>query len=581
MIPSPNPPGTRAVLQATERHILCVDDDLEFLKSLEFFLPEQVNQDAGGLWYRFVFLTDPHEALEALTELVEERESVAMLISDQKMPAMKGTEFFAQARRISPGSVRVLLTAHAGLEAAIAAINEQLLDKYLTKPIENQHDFAVSIRHLLQRFEMQQRIQAQSKVIRDLYDFANTLHTMDGLRGTLEHIVGFTRSTMRCQEVRILTPLIGSAGDPESEGTAAGSAGSEPQPPRHERVGVVDRVEQIPWAWHVMGSDEAWAQAGPVAYAAMTSGEQFLGLIVASGLDGSSALAETDLRTLTYIASTASIAVHNQLNRIRVQQALEESRNQAFTLEEANSRLLILDRMKSDFLSFISHELRTPLNYIAAVGTLDQGSDPADHKKMVEIIRQGYQRLDGFISKGLNYLDWLASKSVRSTELTDIAQVVRSQASRHVVSGVAFDLELSVPDTPCLAHITREYVEEVVQILLDNAAKFSEGGRRVRIDVAHSAESIRLTLMDHGRGFPPEWASELFQPFTIVDTLHHQRGTALSLAKAAAMVETHGGRIRAESEGFGKGATFIVDFPAFGLRTPKHLTGIHLGIGHL
>ena len=185
MIPSPNPPGTRAVVQATERHILCVDDDLEFLKSLEFFLPDQVNQDAGGLWYRFVFLTDPHEALEALTELVEERESVAMLISDQKMPAMKGTEFFAQARRISAGSVRVLLTAHAGLEAAIAAINEQLLDKYLTKPIENQHDFAVSIRHLLQRFEMQQRIQAQSKVIRDLYDFANTLHTMDGLRGTL------------------------------------------------------------------------------------------------------------------------------------------------------------------------------------------------------------------------------------------------------------------------------------------------------------------------------------------------------------------------------------------------------------
>ena len=73
MIPSPSPIGTRAVLEATERHILCVDDDLEFLKSLEFFLPDQVNQDAGSLWYRFVFLTDPHEALETLTEVVEER----------------------------------------------------------------------------------------------------------------------------------------------------------------------------------------------------------------------------------------------------------------------------------------------------------------------------------------------------------------------------------------------------------------------------------------------------------------------------------------------------------------------------
>src|SRR3989454_2358343 len=135
---------------------------------------------------------------------------------------------------------------------------------------------------------------------------------------------------------------------------------------------------------------------------------------------------------------------------------------------------------------------------------------------MVEIIREGYQRLEGFISKGLNYLDWLASKSVRSTELTDIAQVVRSQASRHVVSGVAFDLELSVPDTPCLAHITREYVEEVVQILLDNVAKFSEGDRRGGVGPPPSAAGHPPPPPGHRRGVPAPGGSQPFPPFTHV-----------------------------------------------------------------
>ena len=50
---------------------------------------------------------------------------------------MKGTEFLAQARELAPSSVRILLTGHSGIEAAITAINDQLLDRHLTKPIES------------------------------------------------------------------------------------------------------------------------------------------------------------------------------------------------------------------------------------------------------------------------------------------------------------------------------------------------------------------------------------------------------------------------------------------------------------
>ncbi len=74
------------------------------------------------------------EALELLRELRARGDQVAMLIADQRMPGMSGTEYLVQARKIVPDAKRVLLTAYADTEAAIAAINEVALDYYLLKP---------------------------------------------------------------------------------------------------------------------------------------------------------------------------------------------------------------------------------------------------------------------------------------------------------------------------------------------------------------------------------------------------------------------------------------------------------------
>src|SRR3990172_3698663 len=102
-----------------EQYILCVDDDHNFLKSMEFLLPEKVNNNQGdGLkpWYRCVFIDNPAEALQTIREITTEGETVAMIMSDQKMSQMKGTEFLSETQKICPDSVRVLLTGYAGLE---------------------------------------------------------------------------------------------------------------------------------------------------------------------------------------------------------------------------------------------------------------------------------------------------------------------------------------------------------------------------------------------------------------------------------------------------------------------------------
>jgi thioredoxin reductase (NADPH) len=87
-----------------------------------------------GEHYRILRAPSGAEALEILTQLRTRGDQVALLIADQRMPGMAGTEYLVQARTIVPDAKRVLLTAYADTEAAISAINDVALDYYLLKP---------------------------------------------------------------------------------------------------------------------------------------------------------------------------------------------------------------------------------------------------------------------------------------------------------------------------------------------------------------------------------------------------------------------------------------------------------------
>jgi thioredoxin reductase (NADPH) len=87
-----------------------------------------------GEHYRIVRVDSGEKALDTLRELVRRGEQVALLIADQRMPGLSGTDYLVRARQIVPTAKRVLLTAYADTEAAIQAINEVSLDYYLLKP---------------------------------------------------------------------------------------------------------------------------------------------------------------------------------------------------------------------------------------------------------------------------------------------------------------------------------------------------------------------------------------------------------------------------------------------------------------
>ena len=109
--------------------IITVDDEPQVLNAIERDLRQHFRNE-----YRIIKANSGAEALDALRKLKERATPVALLLSDQRMPHMGGTQFLDEARLIHPDAKKVLLTAYADTEAAIASINQVGLDHYLMKP---------------------------------------------------------------------------------------------------------------------------------------------------------------------------------------------------------------------------------------------------------------------------------------------------------------------------------------------------------------------------------------------------------------------------------------------------------------
>jgi thioredoxin reductase (NADPH) len=109
--------------------IVAVDDEPAVLAAVARDLRRQF-----GERYRVLRANTGEEALEVVRELVARGDQVALLIADQRMPGLSGTEYLVEARKLAPEAKRVLLTAYADTGAAIQAINEVALDYYLLKP---------------------------------------------------------------------------------------------------------------------------------------------------------------------------------------------------------------------------------------------------------------------------------------------------------------------------------------------------------------------------------------------------------------------------------------------------------------
>jgi CheY-like chemotaxis protein/anti-sigma regulatory factor (Ser/Thr protein kinase) len=124
-------------------------------------------------------------------------------------------------------------------------------------------------------------------------------------------------------------------------------------------------------------------------------------------------------------------------------------------------------------------------------------------------------------------------------------------------------LTVDAAEAPQLFYGDQARLQQVLANLLSNAIKFTPDGGGVGISLRRTGNGVTLTVTDSGQGIPQEFLPFIFDPFRQVDQLTTRRhgGLGLGLSIVRRLVEAHGGTVRAESAGPGKGATFIVELP--------------------
>jgi thioredoxin reductase (NADPH) len=159
--------------------LFAVDDDPAVIRAVARDLRAGFKEH-----YRIMSTTSALEALEALAELKRQNETVALFLSDQRMPEMLGVDFLKQAREFYPDAKRVLLTAYSDIEAAIRAINDVQLDYYLTKPWDPPEDKLFPVLNEL-LFDWQQTYVPVFEGIHILgYQFAPRSHDLKDFLGS-------------------------------------------------------------------------------------------------------------------------------------------------------------------------------------------------------------------------------------------------------------------------------------------------------------------------------------------------------------------------------------------------------------
>jgi signal transduction histidine kinase len=223
---------------------------------------------------------------------------------------------------------------------------------------------------------------------------------------------------------------------------------------------------------------------------------------------------------------------------------------------------------KDQFLAILSHELRTPLTPIFAIlATIERYPElPETIRSDLLVINRNLQLEARLIDDLLDLTRINKGKISLQRELIDFHKLIRSVSQLCQVAietqQVRLELLLEAPRFHLLGDAGR--LQQVLWNLLSNAIKFTPSGGTLKLltSVVGNTE-FRLSLTDSGRGINGDLLERIFQPFEQGDLAVPPQfgGLGLGLAIAKAIVDTHGGQIRAESSGPGQGATFTVTLP--------------------
>lgn len=257
--------------------------------------------------------------------------------------------------------------------------------------------------------------------------------------------------------------------------------------------------------------------------------------------------------------------------------ALAEEREALLAAERtARAEAERASRMKDEFVATLSHELRTPLN--AIVGwtqfLLRDATVSESLRKGLDVIDRNARAQARMVDDLLDFSRILAGKLRLDAERVDLVDVVeyviRSVGPAAQAKDIRFVTSLEAAGG-VLGDPSR--LQQIVWNLLSNAVKFTGKGGCVEVRLQRCEGEVELIVADNGQGITSEFLPHVFERFCQEDAgiARQHGGLGLGLSIARQLVEMHGGRIVARSDGPGCGATFVVTLPATGAEQAREI----------
>ena len=280
------------------------------------------------------------------------------------------------------------------------------------------------------------------------------------------------------------------------------------------------------------------------------------------------------LALLFVVAIFSSLIVRGYLREVSQREKIEklaiDLERSNTELEVANERLKELDRQKTEFVSIASHQLRSPLTAIKGYSSMllegSFGKLASKPREAVQVVFESSQKLVGVIEDFLNITRIELGKMKYEMSIIDMGKMVESVVNelKPNVMRRGLTMTFSGAEGPYNILADSGKLNQVFLNVIDNAVKYTpKGSIAIKIERRQEGDKkmIRFSSKDTGVGMDQATLPKLFEKFVRASGAGEINitGTGLGLYVAKQIVEAHGGKIWAESEGKGQGSTFIME----------------------
>mgnify|MGYP006284485125 CR=1 FL=1 len=242
----------------------------------------------------------------------------------------------------------------------------------------------------------------------------------------------------------------------------------------------------------------------------------------------------------------------------------EVNKNLEEIVDERTERIQELLKQKDDFINQMGHDLKNPLGpFIQLLPILRNHVSSDRHKEMIDVLNRNAWYMKNLVNKTIELAKLNSSKIEFNFEQVNLSELVVDVVNVNVTM---FDernitVENLVP-SDLSVNIDKLRIEEVFSNLFNNAVKYTKRSGKIIVDAKQQDNEIVVSIKDNGIGISEDQLNQLFNEYYKADTSRHDfDSSGLGLPICKRIIEKHGGRIWAESDGLGKGSTFYFTLP--------------------